>query len=135
MNEKATENYFTVSQRALRTFRFFDCRLSGRYGDFAAMVVDISRSGALIRVLDTAFGGHDELNDLMAYTARVFCHFEDGVEIDFADKNVRATSKLIRVTADTGVNLIGVEFSEELTEAECGQLGIDAQRPMAEPVG
>jgi len=135
MSEKATENYFTVSKRAQRTFRFFDCRLSGRHGNFAAMVVDISRSGALIRVLDSAFGAPDELDDLMLYTARVFCHFEDGVEIDFADRNVRPTSKLIRVTADSGVNLIGVEFSEELTEAECGRLGIDAQRPTAEPVG
>ena len=86
-------------RQAERTLKFLDCRVTGESESFTAMVVDISRTGALIRVLDSGFAEHAELEHLMLYTARVNYHFANGISIEFTGNDIRRASDVVRVAA------------------------------------
>ncbi len=123
-NKKKQPGY---QKRAPRSFRTLDCRATGGYGALEAIIVDISRSGALISVLDPEFA--QEQNQLLAYTSRVFKHFATGITVEIAKEKIVRASDVVRVSTCNGsahgINLIGVQFHDELTRAECGQLEID----------
>ncbi|MEM8883102.1 MAG: PilZ domain-containing protein [Planctomycetota bacterium] len=138
--ERRLQGYFTGRRQALRTCKFIDCRLTGNHDGFNAMIVDVSRTGALVRVLDSHFAESHEAEQLMLYTARVWYHFDEGLEISFLDGKVKAVADVVRVTGycgrGSGLNLIGIHFREELTADECEQIGIEASddRPSMGPL-
>jgi hypothetical protein len=138
--ERKLQTHFTGRRAALRTCKFLDCSIRGESETFTSMAVDISRTGALIRVLDTSFAGPDEKTQLMLYTARVWFHFEDGLEISFLDGSIVLAADVVRVSGycgrGGGLNLIGIHFRTELTEEECAQLDIPCvdDRPSMGPL-
>jgi hypothetical protein len=138
--ERRLQGYFTGRRQALRTCKFLDCALQGNHATFAGMAVDISRTGALVRVLDSDFAEQREAEQLMLYTARVWYHFDNGLEISFLSDAIRAVADVVRVTGycgrGSGLNLIGIHFRTELTNEECDQLGIDyaEDRPSMGPL-
>jgi hypothetical protein len=121
--------HFSGHRRALRTCKFLDCKLKGNHASFAGMAVDISRTGALVRVLDTEFAEPRESEQLMLYTARVWHHFDNGLEISFLSGDLRAVADVVRVTGycgrGSGLNLLGIHFRTGLTDEECVALGIE----------
>ena len=127
--ERRLQGYFTGRRQALRTCKFLDCALKGNHATFAGMAVDISRTGALVRVLDSNFAEQAETEQLMLYTARVWYHFDNGLEISFLGGEIRAVADVVRVTGycgrGSGLNLIGIHFRTELTGEECDKLGIE----------
>ena len=127
--ERKLQGYFTGRRQALRTCKFLDCALKGNHATFNGMAVDISRTGALVRVLDSDFAEQQETEQLMLYTARVWYHFDQGLEISFLDGTISAVADVVRVTGycgrGSGLNLIGIHFRTELTLEECARVGIE----------
>ena len=127
--ERKLHGYFTGRRQALRTCKFLDCDMKGNHATFAGMAVDLSRTGALLRVLDSDFAEQQEAEQLMLYTARVWYHFDNGLEVAFLDRSICAVADVVRVTGycgrGSGLNLIGIHFRTELTEDECTRLGIE----------
>ncbi len=138
--ERKLQTHFTGRRAALRTCKFLDCMIRGETETFTAMAVDISRTGALIRVLDENFAGPEETAQLMLYTARVWFHFEEGLEIAFLNGAITLTADVVRVSGycgrGSGLNLIGIHFRTELTADECEQVGISCSddRPSMGPL-
>ena len=138
--ERKLQTHFTGRRAALRTCKFLDCTLRGETEAFSSMAVDISRTGALVRVLDESFAGPDETTQLMLYTARVWFYFEDGLEISFLDGSVTLAADVVRVSGycgrGGGLNLIGLHFRTALTEEECTRLNIPStdDRPSMGPL-
>jgi hypothetical protein len=127
--ERRLQAYFAGRRQALRTCKFIDCRLKGNEGALSAMAVDISSTGALVRVLDRNFAQEHETQQLMLYTARVWYHFDKGLEISFLEGAITVVADVVRVTGycgrGSGLNLIGIHFRTELTAEECDQIGIE----------
>jgi len=136
--ERKLQPWSARRRQAQRTLKFLDCRVTGEFGTFSAMVVDVSRSGALVRVLDSGFADHAELNELMLYTARVNYHFESGIAIEFIGNEVQRASDIVRVAAyggaGSGIKLIGIRFRDDLEPDDCARLGI-AHADDSTPVG
>jgi len=129
MSDSDKKSYLDYKKRAPRSFRALDCRVTGGYGAFTAIVVDISRSGALISVLDRRFAQEHEQNQLVVYTSRVFKHFATGIAVELVHEKIVRSADVVRVStycgSAQGINLIGVEFHDELTQAECEQLEVE----------
>lgn len=127
--ERKLQGYFTGRRQALRTCKFLDCTMKGNHATFAGMAVDLSRTGALVRVLDPHFAAPHESEQLMLYTARVWYHFDNGLELSFLSGGLRTVADVVRVTGycghGSGLNLIGLHFRTELTSDECRDLGIE----------
>ena len=122
------ESDTTGMRGAVRTSTAVDCLIEGARGTFAGLVVDVSRTGALVRILDTNFATDTEQEQLTLYTARVSHHFEEGMVLSLVDQYLRIDADLVRVTgygsgADA-FNLVGVQFRCELTCWECSRLDI-----------
>lgn len=126
--EKVLLGYFSGKRDAVRTYKFLDVKVKGKRGVFRGMAVDISSTGMLLRIIDTDFATNDELDHLMPYTARVWFHFESGLDVAF-DGGIRAQADVVRVTGycgrGKGLILIGCRFREPLTEDQCSSLGLD----------
>ncbi|MHC4953663.1 MAG: PilZ domain-containing protein [Planctomycetota bacterium] len=139
-SERELQTHFTGRRAAVRTYKFLDCEIQGNNSSFAGMVVDVSRTGALVRVLDASFAEPAEQEQLMLYTARVWYHFEEGLQLSFLRQSVQATADVVRVTGycgrGSGLNLIGVHFRTELSVEECDRLGIECgeDRPSMGPL-
>ena len=125
--EKVLLGYFSGKRDAVRTYKFLDVKVKGKRGVFRGMAVDISSTGMLLRIIDTDFANNDELDHLMPYTARVWFHFESGLDVAF-DGGIRAQADVVRVTGYSGrgkgLILIGCRFREPLTDEECTSLGL-----------
>ena len=127
---------------AVRTIASIDCRIEGARGTVSGLVVAVSRTGALVQVLDADFATRTEQEQLMLYTARVWYHFEEGMVLSFVDRHLQTEADLVRVTnhgsSENGYNLIAIQFRSELTCWECSRLGIEsaedrpAKKPLAE---
>ena len=110
-SERRLQAHFAGRRGSVRTCTFLECSVEGKTGTFAGMAVDVSRTGALVRVLDSRFAERAEHDQLMLYTARVWQHFEEGLAVSFGAGDVCATADVVRVTAycgrGSGLNLIG----------------------------
>jgi len=127
---------------AVRTSTSFNCLIEGARGNFAGLIVDVSRTGALVRLVAPDFATDTEQEQLALYTARVWHYFEEGMVLSLVDQYLRIDADLVRVTGyDSGTdafNLVGVQFRCELTCWECSRLDIvsaedrSSQKPLAE---
>ncbi len=136
--EKILRGYFSGKRDAIRTSKFLDVQVKGKRGSFHAMAVDISRTGILLRIVDSDFATPDEANHLMPYTARVWYHFEGGLTVSFPEVEVVAKADVVRVTGYCGrgnsLILIGCRFRTAIDEKSCDAIGIEhaADRPPGE---
>lgn len=126
--------HFSGKRYALRTERLLDLDVEGSHGTFAAVSVDLSRTGALLRILDSDFAPAEESHHLMQYTACVWHHFANGLWLRFQGLTVGVRGEVARVTnlpGQAGLILVGVKFRRELSPEECKILGIpcDYDRP------
>lgn len=128
--EEILKEYFSGKRAAVRTYKFLDVRVKGRRGVFHGMAVDISATGMLLRIIDKDFAHAEEVDRLMPYTARVWFHFENGLDVAFDAGKFRAAADVVRVTGycgrGRGLILIGCRFREPLTDEQCASLGIEA---------
>ena len=124
---KLSAGHFTGKRAALRTLRFLDVVVEGKHGKLDAVAVDLSRSGMLLRIIDPAFSGEFDVEQLMAYTARVWHHFSDGLKATFGEDQTtkRLKTDVVRVTSHGGLVLIGCRFQRLLTRGQCRKLGIE----------
>ncbi len=126
--EEILRKYFSGRRDSLRTCKFFDLEVMGRHGNFAGMTVDLSRSGALVRISDPTFASAEEMTALMPYTARVWYHLEGGFSIKLNEVKFQLPADVVRVTGYCGrgssLILIGCRFRRNLTEDECKVLEI-----------
>jgi hypothetical protein len=127
--EKILRGYFSGKRDALRTYKFLEVQVQGKRGTFNAMAVDISRSGILLRIMDSGFAESAEMNHLMPYTARVWHHFEGGFGVLFNGGSLKVSADVVRVTGYSGrgssLILLGCRFRRDLTPEQCRDLGID----------
>jgi hypothetical protein len=120
---------FCGKRSAVRTCKLLDVSVEGKKGTFKGMVVDISRTGVLLRIQDPAFARADERKHLMPYTARVWQNFGEGLFVTSEDKALEACADVVRVTGYCGrgaeLILIGCRFRHDLSEEDCEKLGIE----------
>jgi len=128
--ERQLHAHFAGRRDAQRIDTLIECRMVGERGVFRALAVDLSRTGALVRVTDRRFmEGYDD-EALMQFSFRVGAHFADGMEIAFIAGSLIVVAHVVRVTSrieeDTQrrSHLIGIRFRTELSERECESLGI-----------
>ena len=127
--ERELHAHFAGRRGSPRFETFLPCRVAGGNGVYLAQVLDISRSGALIRILDTRFPDAHAGERLMHYAERVTSHFGDGLEIAFRGGTQPVEASVVRVTTraaeaeDPACHLVGVQFVEPLTDDECRALG------------
>jgi len=123
---RLSRGYFSGQRAALRTLRFLDVELQGNQGALKGVAVDLSRSGMLLRIVDPDFAGDQDVDQLMAYTARVWHHLHGEFKTSFVEPDVkRLVTDVIRVTSHGGLVLIGCRFQRLLTRGQCRKLGIE----------
>jgi len=127
--ERELQAHFAGRRGALRTEKSLGCRVAGPQGTFEARLVDVSRSGALIVITDRRFASGEDLDQLMLYTARVWHHFPEGLELQIPDREVCAVAVVVRVKIQSGEERfpfqLGLHFRTELTADECDRLGVE----------
>lgn len=127
--ERELQAHFAGRRGALRTEKSHQCHVVGPHGKFRAVVVDLSRSGALIKIVDNRFASGEDREQLMLYTARVWHHFPEGLELQVESRNICAVATIVRVKCKSGETggpyELGIHFRTELTEEECDRLGIE----------
>ena len=139
--ERELQAHFAGRRGALRTAKCVDCRIVGPHGSFRARLVDLSRSGALLTVVDATFATAEEREQLMLYMSRVWHQFETGLELQIESRGVRVVADVVRVEGRSdksdGFNDMGIRFRTELTDDECDRLGIEHadDRPAGDPAG
>lgn len=135
--DRVLRGYFSGKRDSVRSCKFLPIQVKGNYGTFQAMAVDVSMSGALLRITDPQFT-EDEDTRLMPYTEKVWHHFQGGFQVDLAGGIIELEADVVRVTGFAGrgsdIVLIGCKFRRPLTAMECGALGIEhgTDRPPGE---
>ena len=129
--EKILEEQFASRRDSVRTFKFFELMVQGVGGTFAALGVNVSRTGLLFRITDVRFAADDERQHLMPYTARVWQNFHGGFHVFLEDGAIRREADVVRVSGYCGKKsslvLVGCRFREPLAAAECELLGIPGE--------
>ena len=131
--ERMLREHFAGKRDALRTPTLLDVIVEGHHDSFDGMVVDVSRSGMLLRLLDEEFDSHP----LVPYTARVRFHFGSGLNVRFRESGISAEGTVVRVTEHVAgtvtVVLIGCRFRHALTAHECEMLAIEHAKDRPPP--
>ena len=127
--ERELQAHFAGRRGALRTEKTAPCDVAGPLGNFQARLIDVSRSGALVVIVDRRFANDDDLTQLMLYTARIWHHFPEGLELQIPERNVCAVANVVRVKVDSEQTRfpyqLGLHFRTELTAEECDRLGVE----------
>jgi len=129
--DRIIRGHFSGRRAAIRTYRALDCVAHGGHGPFRALALDASRSGVLLRVTDPNFALASDMDDLMSYAARVSFHFGEEFQLAFLEGELFLPAVVVRITGHAGVGnasgiiLLGCRFARDLTQAECGLLGIE----------
>ena len=132
--ERELHAHFAGRRENRRFDTFLPCRITGQSGVYLAKVLDISRSGALIRILDGRFPDAKAGEKLMRYAERVTDQFGDGVDLAFRGTSDPVRANLVRVTTrqeeadEPACHLIGVRFEAVLSDAHCRALGFSPSR-------
>ena len=130
--DRIIRGHFSGRRTAIRTYRALDCEARGGHGSFKALAMDASRTGALLRITDPSFALPCDLEDLMAYSARVSFHFGGELHLTFLEGELAVEAQVVRVTGHAGVGnasgimLLGCRFDREMAAQECQLLGISS---------
>ena len=94
-------------------------------------VLDLSRTGALIRLSDPTYCAPDDAG-LFAVAGRLACAYPDGFTLRFVAAKLIARARIVRVArGPRGVTVIGCDFARPLEFRECRLLGIPPEKPHA----
>ena len=124
-------DHFSGKRDSKRAFKLIEVEVTGAWESFQGLAVDVSRSGLLLRIMDSRFHkiGVQELT-LVRYTDLIQRHFADGVQIRFRGTLVRVDAEIVRIAnvSDSRTKeliMVGCRFDRLLTADECAQIGID----------
>jgi len=111
-------------------------RLHGRLGSYKAIVNNLSRSGALVTIVDPAFESSPAESDLGLVGLRVASHFGDEMKIELLAYDISAEADVVRISegeqdGEWAVRL-GCRFRRPLGEAECKRHRIPAHAPIGQ---
>ena len=108
-------------------------KLHGRNKVFGGVLLDVSRSGALIAIVDEDWEGRPQDDDMGMVGLRIASNFGDGLRIEFEDTETSVEAEVIRIAdgvlGPLGVTELGVHFLREPTEDELAAVGL---RPLIE---
>jgi hypothetical protein len=126
--EKVLQEQFSSRRDAVRTFKFLELTVQGAGGTFAALGINISRTGLLFRITDARFAADDERQHLMPYTARVWQNFHGGFHVFLEKGAINREADIVRVSGYCGKKsslvLVGCRFRQPLLAEDCDRLGI-----------
>jgi len=124
--ELELREFFAGKRRTTRERVSFFAVLEGQFSTFAATVLDISSNGALLFIHDEKFASRSTCGDLMKYGSRVMFQFEGCMQIALKGM-VTVFADVVRLARDPHTDriVVGVRFADDLTDEECGQLGLD----------
>ena len=124
--ELELREFFSGKRSTARQKVNFFAVLEGQYSTFAASVIDISASGALLHIHDERFASRVTSRDLMKYGSRVMFQFEGCMQIAFKGL-VTVFADVVRLARDPHSDriFVGVRFADDLTATQCGALGLD----------
>jgi twitching motility protein PilT len=125
---------------AERLDRIFYAQVHGRHGSLRAMILNLSRTGALISIADPSFNATLAKGDLSMLGLRVAALFGEGMNVRFRQAPVTIEAEVVRIDegrqGDSWVFSMGARFLRQLTPAECSVLGISTHTlPPAKEVG
>ncbi|MHC4819723.1 MAG: PilT/PilU family type 4a pilus ATPase, partial [Planctomycetota bacterium] len=130
-------------RRGERLHKIHYARVHGRHSAYRAMVLNISRRGALITITDPTFEISTHEADLGLAGLRVASHFGEGLRLELLDPALTIAAEVVRLSegkqADEYVFWLGCQFEEPLSDEECEILGVPvsvvAPPPSAEDAG
>ena len=99
---------------------------SGKW--YSGRTVDVSRGGMLLEITDEDFLPIGASADLLPFAARVAMQFPRGLDANFGDGAVQVHANIVRLVAKAGGPgpvLLGCQFDPQLTDFDCGLLGIE----------
>ncbi|MHC4550689.1 MAG: PilT/PilU family type 4a pilus ATPase [Planctomycetota bacterium] len=115
-------------READRLQKVFFATVHGRHGAYRAMVLNISRRGALVTVVDPSFEISQQQSDVGLAGLRIASHFGGGLRLELLDVPVSAAADVVRLTEgrkdDEYVFWLGCRFQRELSGEECELLGL-----------
>jgi len=127
--EEELRRHFSSKRHGARTELTHRVEVEGSYGRFRAHLLDISRSGALLRIHDPRFAPARFQTDLMEISSRLQKHFDDGLALHLVDVSISCGGVLARVTkSDLGAGapvLVGCRFHKPLSPQLCSIIGIE----------
>jgi len=114
-------------READRFAKIYYVEVHGRRGMYRGMIFNVSRTGALLTIVDPAFDATVESGDLGLVGLRVASIFGEGMHIRFRDESVRVEAEVVRLTegqqGGEWTFCLGCRFLRELTPTECSRLG------------
>ncbi len=109
-------------------------RLHGKNNSFGGVLLDVSRSGALVAIVDENWEGRPQDDDMGMVGLRIASNFGDGLRIEFEDTETSIEAEVVRIAdgalGPLGVTELGVHFLREPTEDELAAVGL---RPLIDP--
>lgn len=124
-------------RRGERLRKIFFARVHGRHAAYRAMVLNISRPGALITITDPAFEISTHEADLGLAGLRVASHFGEGLRLELLEPALTIAADVVRLSegqqGEEYVFWLGCQFDEPLTDEECRLLGVPVSVVAPEP--
>jgi twitching motility protein PilT len=123
-----------------RVQRIVSAKLHGRQGHLAGMVVNLSRTGALVTITDKKWNATPEDDDMGLVGLRIAAHFGEGLRIEFVEAGFTLEAEVVRITegkiGSDFASYLGIRFLPKLTDKQCASLGLNAaEAPAAKPSG
>ena len=126
---RSDKEHFGGRRRAPRLHCVMPVDCTGGSGKYAALTVEISRSGALLEMRDPAFVESGSESSLLAFSMRVADEFSGGMRIIFSQPRLSVAARVIRATRHPSADslLIGCEFIAPLSDEQCHMLGLSTE--------
>jgi len=130
MEQNDTDSMIVKGGRGwTRREKIYCGRVKGAIGSYRCLVVNISRSGAMITLLEPDFVRYsDNVDDINLIGLRIASHFGDTFTLEFAASQVTVECELVRMGENRQdedlVVFLGCRFLRELTDEECRQLEV-----------
>jgi len=119
-----------------RTETHLEAEVCGKHGTHPAVIHELSRTGALMTVIDAAFDLGPDATDYGLVGMRVAFHFDDGMQIRIPSHDFQINCDVVRIgdrkpRDDRGISL-GCNFKRPLTRREMHSLGLEVDLPELE---
>ncbi|MHC4223563.1 MAG: type IV pilus twitching motility protein PilT [Planctomycetota bacterium] len=129
-SDTATPASLVDHRAADRVQRILSAKLHGRQGILAGMVVNLSRTGALVTITDKRWNATPEDDDMGLVGLRIAAHFGEGLRIEFEEAGFTQEAEVVRITegkiGSDFASYVGIRFLPKLTDKQCASVGLNA---------
>jgi twitching motility protein PilT len=137
--KQSQESESAVEKRQTpRTETHLEAEVSGRHGTYRALIHELSKTGALMTVVDSAFDLGPDPSDYGLVGMRVAFHFDEGMQLRIPERDVQINCDVVRISerepGEEGGITLGCSFKRPLTRREMTMLGLEADLPEFEQV-